>query len=76
MANERIWAPWRLEYVKDAAKDSETDCIFCACHEGYYDTAGQVISGPPPQPLRPLFSKPQNGKLVIALEKENLEKAS
>ena len=30
MANERIWAPWRLAYVKDAAKDVEQDCIFCA----------------------------------------------
>lgn len=28
MANHRIWAPWRLEYVKDASKD--TECIFCA----------------------------------------------
>ncbi len=27
---ERIWAPWRLEYVKDASKDSEDECIFCA----------------------------------------------
>ena len=30
MANERIWAPWRLKYVKDASKDSEQECIFCA----------------------------------------------
>ena len=30
MANYRIWAPWRLEYVKDAAKDNEDECIFCA----------------------------------------------
>ena len=30
MATERIWAPWRLEYVKDASKDSEDECIFCA----------------------------------------------
>ena len=30
MANFRIWAPWRLEYVKDASKDSEEECIFCA----------------------------------------------
>jgi ATP adenylyltransferase len=28
VANQRIWAPWRLPYVKDAAKD--TECIFCA----------------------------------------------
>jgi ATP adenylyltransferase len=30
VASERIWAPWRLEYVKDASKDSEAECIFCA----------------------------------------------
>ena len=30
MANYRIWAPWRLAYVKDAAKDLEEECIFCA----------------------------------------------
>jgi ATP adenylyltransferase len=28
VANQRIWAPWRLPYVKDASKD--TECIFCA----------------------------------------------
>lgn len=28
MASHRIWAPWRLAYVKDASKD--TECIFCA----------------------------------------------
>jgi ATP adenylyltransferase len=28
VANYRIWAPWRLAYVKDASKD--TECIFCA----------------------------------------------
>jgi ATP adenylyltransferase len=30
VANFRIWAPWRLEYVKDASKDTEEACIFCA----------------------------------------------
>ncbi len=30
MANHRIWAPWRLKYVKDASKDIEEECIFCA----------------------------------------------
>ena len=29
VANYRIWAPWRLEYVKDASKDSHEGCIFC-----------------------------------------------
>jgi ATP adenylyltransferase len=30
VANNRIWAPWRLDYVKDASKDNEDECIFCA----------------------------------------------
>ena len=30
VATQRIWAPWRLEYVKDASKDNESECIFCA----------------------------------------------
>jgi ATP adenylyltransferase len=30
VANYRIWAPWRLPYVKDASKDSESECIFCS----------------------------------------------
>ena len=30
MATDRIWAPWRLAYVKDASKDTDQDCIFCA----------------------------------------------
>jgi ATP adenylyltransferase len=30
VANFRIWAPWRLAYVSDAAKDIEEECIFCA----------------------------------------------
>ena len=29
MASQRIWAPWRLDYVKDASKEHESECIFC-----------------------------------------------
>ncbi len=29
MAKHRIWAPWRLTYVKDASKDADEGCIFC-----------------------------------------------
>jgi len=29
MTENRIWAPWRLKYVKDADKDNEDSCIFC-----------------------------------------------
>jgi ATP adenylyltransferase len=30
VASQRIWAPWRLAYVKEASKDSGQECIFCA----------------------------------------------
>ncbi len=30
MTENRIWAPWRLRYVKDADKDNEDTCVFCA----------------------------------------------
>jgi ATP adenylyltransferase len=30
VVNHRIWAPWRLAYVKDASKEIEEECIFCA----------------------------------------------
>ncbi len=30
MSKDYIWAPWRLKYVKDASKDLEEQCIFCA----------------------------------------------
>jgi len=29
VAKHRIWAPWRLTYVKDASKDADEGCIFC-----------------------------------------------
>ena len=29
----------------------ETSQIWCACHNGLYDLAGNVVSGPPPRPL-------------------------
>ena len=50
--------------------------IFCACHEGYYDLDGQVLAGPPPRPLREFFTRQQDGKLILALEKENLEETA
>jgi ATP adenylyltransferase len=43
VANQRIWAPWRLEYVKDASKDSEDTCIFCVALEGGDDEANLIV---------------------------------
>ena len=43
VASERIWAPWRLEYVKDASKDSEQACIFCAKPAEDDDEANLIV---------------------------------
>jgi Rieske Fe-S protein len=50
-------------------------CIYCACHEGYYDLQGNVVKGPPPRPLRRFHQKRQGDRLAIALEPEHLERA-
>ena len=43
MANQRIWAPWRLAYVKDASKNSEQECIFCAKPREDDDEANLIV---------------------------------
>jgi Rieske Fe-S protein len=30
---------------------ADTSQVWCACHNGLYDLAGNVVSGPPPRPL-------------------------
>jgi ATP adenylyltransferase len=43
VANQRIWAPWRLAYVKDATKDEEAQCIFCAKPRERDDEANLIV---------------------------------
>jgi ATP adenylyltransferase len=43
VATQRIWAPWRLEYVKDASKDKDSECIFCAALEAGDDDASLIV---------------------------------
>jgi ATP adenylyltransferase len=43
VATQRIWAPWRLEYVKDASKDNESQCIFCAVIATDDDEANLIV---------------------------------
>jgi ATP adenylyltransferase len=38
---ERLWAPWRLEYIKSA--DDETGCLFCAAAVEGDDEAKLVV---------------------------------
>jgi ATP adenylyltransferase len=43
VATERIWAPWRLAYVKDASKDDAQECIFCAKPKQNDDAANLIV---------------------------------
>jgi ATP adenylyltransferase len=43
VATQRIWAPWRLEYVKDASKDNEDQCIFCAALQAGDDEKNLIV---------------------------------
>jgi ATP adenylyltransferase len=42
MANQRIWAPWRLRYVKNAKHSDE--CIFCAKPELGDDREALIVA--------------------------------
>ena len=41
MANQRIWAPWRLRYVKNAKKSDE--CVFCVKPGAGDDRANLIV---------------------------------
>src|SRR5215211_6672306 len=43
VANHRIWAPWRLPYVKDASKDSTEGCIFCTAPAENDDRGNLIV---------------------------------
>ncbi len=39
--------------------------IWCACHNGVYNLQGQVVSGPPPRPLKPYTVHIREDEVVI-----------
>jgi len=40
--------------------------IWCACHNGFYDLNGRVVSGPPPRPLESYEARVRGEEVVIA----------
>jgi cytochrome b6-f complex iron-sulfur subunit len=40
--------------------------IWCACHNGVYDTNGMNVSGPPPRPLTRLDVNVRGDKIVLS----------
>lgn len=43
----------------------KTRQIWCACHNGFYDLNGKVISGPPPKPLDEYAVRIRGDEVVI-----------
>lgn len=45
--------------------NTETAQIECPCHGGVYDVNGNVVSGPPPAPLRAMTTRIDNGQVMV-----------
>ena len=45
---------------------SDTSQIWCACHNGFYDLQGNVVSGPPPRPLERLVVNQRGDEIVVS----------
>lgn len=43
-----------------------THQIWCACHNGFYDLNGKVVSGPPPKPLEEYVVHIRGDEVVIS----------
>ena len=48
--------------------DADKQIFKCPCHDGLYDPEGQVISGPPPEPLRRHKTKIEDGRILLATD--------
>jgi Rieske Fe-S protein len=45
--------------------NAQQHLIRCPCHGGAYDTAGRVVSGPPPAPLTELQATVDHGTIYV-----------
>lgn len=48
--------------------EEERNAFICPCHDGVFDEAGNVVSGPPPEPLHRFQSQIENDQLMIYVE--------
>lgn len=54
----------RVRYV-DEAGETAGPGFFCPCHNGVFDAAGGIVSGPIPAPLNRLETKVEEGQLFV-----------
>ena len=45
--------------------DEERDQFLCPCHGAIFDSAGNVVAGPPPRPMEKLEVKVEDGVLYV-----------
>ena len=48
--------------------DEERGVFVCPCHDGLFDLEGNVVSGPPPEPLHRFEAQTENDQLMIFVE--------
>ena len=48
--------------------DEDQQVFKCPCHDGRFDAEGNVLSGPPPVPLKRHPAKIEDGKLYVSTE--------
>jgi len=46
--------------------EGETGTLYCPCHNGRFDLAGNVISGPPPRPLEAYNVEVVGGEIFVS----------
>jgi cytochrome b6-f complex iron-sulfur subunit len=46
--------------------DADTDTLFCPCHNGRFDLAGNVLSGPPPRPLEAYAVEVAGADIIVS----------
>ncbi len=46
--------------------ESDTGTLYCPCHNGRFDLAGNVISGPPPRPLEAYEIEVGSGDIFVS----------
>jgi Rieske Fe-S protein len=54
----------RVRYV-DHTEDADEPGYFCPCHNGVFDTGGEIIAGPIPRPLDHFQTKVEEGQLFV-----------
>lgn len=51
------------------AYEADVDQFICPCHDGTYDHAGQVVSGPPEEPLTKFKTEIRGDEVWVVKEK-------